>query len=278
MIHIRSVEVHKYKPWPDMFPFNVPILASLKKITFDSPITFLVGENGSGKSTLLEALACAAGSIVVGSAETNRDETLVPLRELARDLRLVWSKRTRKGFFMRSEDFFGFARRMDRTKAEMQAYLKDIEKEYKDRSEFARQMASMPYNRELGDMQNRYGEGVDARSHGESYLNLFRDRFIPGGLYLLDEPEAPLSPRRQLAFLVLLKQMLDQEAQFIIATHSPILMGYPGAAILSCDDQQLHKVEYNDLEHVIITRDFLAHPRLFQRELGLLDDDQISKK
>ena len=270
MIHLRSVRVEKPHPWPDIFPYNIPVLASLEEVSFLTPVTFLVGENGSGKSTLLEVIACAAGSITVGSAETRRDRTLDPMRAVAKDLRLVWNRRTRKGFFMRSEDFFGFARRMDQARAEMQGYLREVDETYKDRSKLAQNMARLAYQRELGDMESRYGEGVDARSHGESYLNLFQNRFVPGGLYLLDEPEAPLSPKRQLSFLVLLKEMLEQEGQFIIVTHSPILMSFPGATILSCDSGQLKPVKYEELEHVTITRDFLQHTSLYLRELGLI--------
>ncbi len=270
LIHLRSIEVRKFKAWPERFPYTVPVIAGLEQLNFNAPVTFLVGENGSGKSTLLEAIASAAGSITVGSEGVERDPTLAALRELAKDLRLVWTKRTRKGFFMRSEDFFGFARRMDKAREEMQQSLEDVEKEYTDRSAYAKGLASMPYMRELSEMEERYGEGVDARSHGESYLNLYHSRFIPGGLYLLDEPEAPLSPKRQLSFLVLLKEMVDKEGQFIIATHSPILMGFPGAVILSCDSGKLEQVKFEDLEHVFITRGFLEHPNLYLRELGLL--------
>jgi len=248
----------------------VPVIAGLEQVDFHSPVTFLVGENGSGKSTLLEAIACAVGSITVGSEGVERDQTLAELRSLARDLRPVWNKRTRKGFFMRSEDFFGFARRMDKAREEMQQSLAEVEQEYKDRSEFTKGQARMAYQRELADMESRYGDGVDARSHGESYLNLFHGRFIPGGLYLLDEPEAPLSPKRQLSFLVLLKEMVDKQGQFIIATHSPILMAFPGAVILSCDSGRLEQVNYEDLEHVYITKGFLEHPTLYLRELGIL--------
>jgi predicted ATPase len=272
MIHLRSVQVRKLRQWPAQFPFDVPVLASLEELTFTKPVTFLVGENGSGKSTLLEAIACAAGSITVGSAETGRDRTLEPLRALARDLKLVWARKTRKGFFMRSEDFFGFARRMDQTRAEMQDYLREVDKTYQGRSQMAKDLARMAYQNELGEMERRYGESVDARSHGESYLNLFHQRFVPGGLYLLDEPEAPLSPKRQLSFLVLLKEMVDQEGQFIIATHSPILMGFPDATILSCDASRLEPVAYEELEHVTITRDFLTHTGLYLRELGFTND------
>ena len=176
---------------------------------------------------------------------------------------------------MRSEDFFGFARRMDQARAEMQDYLREVDETYRDRSRLAQEMARLAYQRELGDMESRYGEGVDSRSHGESYLNLFQNRFVPGGLYILDEPEAPLSPKRQLSFLVLLKEMVEQEGQFIIATHSPIIMSFPGATILSCDSGQLKPVEYEDLEHVNITRDFLQHTSLYLRELGLIGKEKL---
>jgi predicted ATPase len=269
-IHLRSLRVSRFKPWPDHFPFNVAVLASLEELEFTAPVTFLVGENGSGKSTLLEALAVTVGSITVGSESAGKDATLEPLRALSHDLRLTWSKRTRKGFFMRSEDFFGFARKVDQSREEMRAYLEDVEREYKDRSEFTKGYARMAFSGQLGAMQSDYGEGVDARSHGESYIKLFQRRFVPGGLYLLDEPEAPLSPRRQLAFLVLLKEMVDQEAQFIIATHSPILLAFPGADILSCDTGKLQRVSYDDLEHVLITRDFLTHRQMYLKNLGLI--------
>ncbi len=272
-VHLRSVEVRKFKPWPERFPYTVPVIASLEALAFSAPVTFFVGENGTGKSTLLEALALATGSITVGSASAGKDKTLNPLRDLAHDFKLVWNKRTRKGFFMRSEDFFGYARTMDRTREEMQEYLDEVEQEYKGRSKLAQDYARMAYAGQLHAMQNDYGDGVDARSHGESYIKLFQNRFVPGGLYLLDEPEAPLSPRRQLAFLVLLAEMIKQEAQFIIATHSPIILGFPGAAIFSCDSGRLEQVRFDDLEHVLITRDFLTHRKMYLKNLGLFEEE-----
>lgn len=269
MIHLRSIEVRRIKPWPEQFPYSVPVLAHMTRQEFTNPVTFLVGENGSGKSTLLEAIACASGLPTVGREETSRDPTLAALRALSKDLRLAWSKRTHKGFFMRSEDFFGFARRVDAARAEMQGYLQDVESDFQNQSDYAKGLASMPYQRELYEMERRYGEGVDARSHGESYLQLFQARFIPGGLYMLDEPEAPLSPKRQIALLLILHEMVKQDAQFIIATHSPILMRYPGAEILRCDRGILEAVSYDELEHVTITRDFLTNPRIYLRELGI---------
>jgi predicted ATPase len=270
---LLSVEVHRFKPWRDAFPYSVPLIRDLERIEFESPVTFLVGENGCGKSTLIEALACAANTVTVGSEGVGSDPTLVPLRELAKDLRLAWSRRNHRGFFMRAEDFFGYARRLAATRTELERDLEDVKRDYADRSPTAQAYARSGYEGQLGALQRRYGEGLETRSHGEGFLALFQSRFVPGGLYLLDEPEAPLSPLRQLSFLVLLDQMVRQDAQFIIATHSPILMAFPGATILSLDHGRIEKVAYNALEHVRITQEFLADPERYLRHLLAPDDE-----
>jgi predicted ATPase len=265
---LRSFE---FTVWPERlgqtFPFFLPIIRNAGKVNFTGAVTILVGENGTGKSTLLEALACAAEMITVGTDSVQRDAGLEAARALARYTRLSWSKRTRKGFFLRAEDFFGYARRMAVTRTELEHDLRTAEEETRGRSRLAQEMAVMPYKRELGEMQRFYGEGLEQRSHGESFLLLFQERFIPGGLYLLDEPEAPLSPVRQLALLSILKQMVARQAQFIIATHSPILMAFPGAQILTLDDGRIQPADYEQLEHIRLTRDFLNHPEAFLRRL-----------
>jgi predicted ATPase len=268
MIHLRSF-AHKNPPerLAGQFPFNLPLIRSLEEIEFTSPVTFLVGENGSGKSTLLEALACAIGSITVGSQSVSIDETLREVREFSKYLRLVWNKRTKRGFFLRAEDFFGYARRMAQIQAEMRAEIQEVDREYEGRSQAAKELAKLPYRRESSEVQRRYGDGLDLRSHGESFLALFQERFVPGGLYLLDEPEVPLSPLRQIGLLSLIKEMVAQDGQFIIATHSPILMAYPGAVILNFDRLPVSSIEYGSLEHVNLTRDFLNNPEAFLRHL-----------
>ena len=268
MIHLKSVIVREFSPQhKDTFPFNLEIIQSLSKLEFSSPVTFLVGENGSGKSTVLEALACAVESITVGSESVRTDRSLASLRRLAQYFRLAWNKRTHKGFFLRAEDFFGYARAMRQTKEEYQQELEEIKKEYKDRSQYAAALASMPYQGQLADMQRRYGEGLDHYSHGESFLTLFQSRFVPDGLYLLDEPEAALSPTRQLTFLALLKQMVEKNAQFIIATHSPIILAFSGATIWNFSKGRIQQVQYDQLEHVQLTREFLNHPESFLHHL-----------
>jgi predicted ATPase len=266
MLHLKSVAIDQAK-LPDAYPFNLPAIRSLPSLEFTAPVTFFVGENGSGKSTLLEAIASAAGSITAGSDSADSDHTLKTIRELAKKLRLAWHKKTRRGFFLRAEDFFGYARRLAQTREEMERELERIDEEYKDRSETARGLAKMPFMRELHDMQ-RYGRDFNDYSHGESFFALFKSRFVPDGLYLLDEPEAPLSPIRQLAFIAMVKEMVTQQrAQFIIATHSPILMAFPGAAIYSFDERPIRPVDYETLEHVTLTRAFLNNPEQFLRKL-----------
>lgn len=268
MIHLKSITVRELsQQYQDSFPFNLEIIKSLREIQFGAPVTFLVGENGSGKSTVLEAIACAVESITVGSESVRTDKSLAPLRKLGRYFRLAWTKRTHKGFFLRAEDFFGYARSMRETKEDYQQELENIKDEYKERSNYAAMLASMPYHGQLAEMKWRYGEGLDQYSHGESFLTLFQSRFVPNGLYLLDEPEAALSPTRQLTFLALLRQMVQENSQFIIATHSPIILALPEAQILFFHEGRIREVQYDQLEHVRLTKDFLNNPESFLRHL-----------
>jgi predicted ATPase len=268
MVFLRSVE---FRDWKEReaaeFPFSLDVIRSAKQLCFTAPVTFFVGENGSGKSTMLEALACAADSVAVGSESVQTDKTLAPLRRLAKYLRLVWEKHTHRGFFLRAEDFFGYAKKIRQTAEELRQQMNQVDEDYQGRSEYAANLARMPYARELGEIGRRYGEGLDSRSHGESFLALFQARFVADGLYLLDEPEAALSPMRQLTFISALKRMVDQNSQFIIATHSPVIVAFPGAAILSFDNGRITPIRYDELEHVNLTRDFLNKPESFLRHL-----------
>jgi predicted ATPase len=269
--HLASI---RFEPPPEnqagSYPFSVAAIAALagSELALDRDVTFLIGENGSGKSTLLEALACAAGSVAVASDPLERDVTLNEARLLADTMRLSWRRRTRAGFFMRSEDFFGFTKYLRQLKQRLQADLEAVDEIYAESSEYARGLGRSPFLKELAAMRSMYGDDLDAYSHGESYFTLFRARFKPKGLYLLDEPEAPLSPLRQIALLSMLKGMVDEQgAQFIIATHSPILMAYPGAAIHSFDGGAFRPIDYADVEHVSVTRAFLQNPERFLRHL-----------
>jgi predicted ATPase len=251
------------------FPFSVPAIRTLGSLDVGAPVTFFVGENGSGKSTLLEGIAAAAKLPAVGSADVPRDDTLEAQRRLGNALRLGWTRRATRGFFLRAEDFFGFAKRLARERAELQQQMQETEAEYRarDRSTHALGLALGPLRGSLAEMEQRYGADLDANSHGQSFLKLFQSRFVPRGLYLLDEPEAPLSPQSQLALLAMLGEMVGQSAQFIIATHSPILLAFPGARIYTFDRVPVQAVEYEALDHVRITRDFLAAPQRYLKQI-----------
>lgn len=215
-------------------PFDIPLLARPFAWTLTTPITFLVGENGSGKSSLLEGMAAAVGFNPGGG---NRDHRFGPETErspLGDALALSWRRRVTGGFFLRAETFFNFA-----------SYLEEV-----------------------GSTFAAYGgTPLHGMSHGEAFLALFHHRF-QSGLFLLDEPEAALSPQRQLAFLSILHELSRTgTAQFIIATHSPILLAFPGATVLSLDGGMLTSLDYTETEHFRVTRDFLNAPERFFRHL-----------
>jgi predicted ATPase len=269
MPHLLTVRPKRGSERLDLFPFTVPVIRSLGVLNLDHPITFFVGENGSGKSTLLEAIALAAGLATVGAAEGATDQSLASQRRLGRALTLGWrARRTHRGFFLRAEDFFGFQRRLTRERDEMAERLAAIDQEYEGRSDLAKRLAKMPFARSLAEMENRYGRDPDARSHGEAFLALFRARFVPGGLYLMDEPEAALSPQNQLGLVAMLLDLVRQDAQFIVASHSPIVLATPEATILRFDGGTIRPAAYDDLPHVNLTRDFLNDPGRYLRRLA----------
>jgi predicted ATPase len=228
------------------YPFNVPAIHSLRTLTFaDSRLTFFTGENGSGKSTLLEAIALNYGlSLEGGNRNFNFDPDLPQgdTYPLARALKLTFRPaRTGEGFFFRAETLFNLATHMDET----------------------------------GSMGSYDGASLHARSHGEAFMAVLDYKFRRSGLFLLDEPEAALSPQRQLSFLILIHQTLRDypDAQFIISTHSPILLSLPGAQILAFDDAGIRPIAYEDTPAFQITRRFLADPAsMLHRLLEDTDD------
>lgn len=236
-------------------------------IDIDAPVTVLVGENGTGKSTFLEALAIATQLPAVGSARPASDPTLSAQRRLARQLKLTWRGRSHRGFFLRAEDFFGFQKQLAVQRVEHEAELARIEVEFAASSDYARGLAKGPHHASIDALSSRYGENPDAASHGEAFLNLFAQRLAPAGLYLLDEPEAALSPQSQLGFLAMIRDAVETGSQFIIATHSPILTAIPGATIYSFDDPPVRQVAFEELESVALVRDFLQAPERYLRQI-----------
>ncbi len=222
-------------PNKQMYPFNIPSLQDLYELEFPTNVTFFVGENGSGKSTLLEAIADRCDFNTAGGGRQNLYDVHKAESSLGEYIRLSWMPKISNGFFLRSETFYQFASHID--------LLEDPRK----------------YNA-FG------GKSLHHQSHGESFLALFMNRFNGKAIYLLDEPEAALSPTRQLSLLKIIKD-LEHEAQFIIATHSPILLGYPNATIYSFDDGEIESIRYEDTIHYIVTKRFLDAPQSILREL-----------
>lgn len=270
MLQLRSID---FKPYTELaqpsFPFNLPLLRQFERLELDSRVTFFTGENGSGKSTFLEAIACCAGLPTAGGADVETDESLSGPRQLGEKLRLSWSKRTRRGFFLRAEDFFRFQQRVNSTGRELGAQAAQYQAELEtdpDNAEGIKRARGYILGQKRA-LEERYGEDADAHSHGEAFLNFFEHRLVPGGLYLLDEPEAPLSPLRQLAFLSLLKRFVGLNCQFLIVTHSPILMAFPEAKLLDFNQHPIAAVPYDEVEHVSLTRSFLNNPDPYLRRL-----------
>ncbi len=267
MIHLREIYLNLIKSESDHFPLNLPVLSNLSSLKFTAPVTAFVGENGSGKSTLLEALALSAGSIAIGSEDLTQDPSLGHVKPLAEALKLVWNRRTHRGFFLRAEDFFGYVKRSRALRQSLQAENMKIDAAFEGRSDYARKLAKSPLEASVNALTSRYGGDLGERSHGEGFLALFQSRFVPEGLYLLDEPEAALSPLSQLGLVAMIKSMVAQGGQFILATHSPILMAIPDADLLNFDLSPPESTDYEGLDHVQLYRSFLEAPESYIQKL-----------
>ena len=217
----------------DSYPFNLPAVRNLEQIAFHPSVTFIVGENGSGKSTLLEAVAVAWGFNAEGGSKNFQFETRASHSELHSFLRLARGlRRPKDGYFMRAESFYNLATQVE----------------------------------DLG--VTGYGDAsLHEQSHGESFWSLFMERFRGAGFYILDEPEAALSPSRQMSMLVRLHDLVRTRSQFIIATHSPILMAYPDATIYHFTTDGIAPIEYEETEHYKVTRAFLTRTKQMLDEL-----------
>ena len=182
MIHLRSLTLPAGNRGSG-FPFSVPAISTLTEIEFETPVTFFVGENGSGKSTLLESIAIATDLPAVGATGSRDDETLAAQRTLAAALRLAWTQRTHRGFFLRAEDFFGFAKALSRSRDELRRRLSELAVEYKDRSEHARGLAAGPAQASLAEMAERYGTDLDANSQARrSFSSFAAALFLAGSI------------------------------------------------------------------------------------------------
>jgi predicted ATPase len=248
----------------DCFPWTLPVVRDLETLTFTEPVTFLVGENGSGKSTLLEGIAAGMDAVAAGARDLQRDPTLQAARDFAAGFVFARRRHARTRLFLRAEDVFGYTGRLTGDIAELGEIEQDLAKLPEGSG---RDRATAMARGERAALTRRYGANPDARSHGETFLALLQTRLVPNGLYFLDEPETPLSPTRVLALIALLVDRVRQGCQFVIATHSPILMAMPDATILLVQGGHLRETDWNDLEHVRVTRAFLADPAAHLRRL-----------
>jgi len=260
-----SAITSRERPRPeDQFPWSMEVFRDLEKLEFSARVTFLVGENGCGKSTLLEGLAVGTRAVAAGSADLEQDETLWAAHEFARGFRFVRRRRPARTLFLRAEDVMGYSLRAARLRREEYMTLEQLDAEHV-REQTLPRTGSPEYMKER--LSRKYGHDPVSRSHGETFLDLLRNRLAPRGLYFLDEPETPLSPTRVLSLLALVKECATEDCQFVIATHSPILMALPEAEILLFDDGRIRPTPYEELEHVKITKAFLNDPGRFLRHL-----------
>lgn len=239
---IRAVEVRPpSSEFADRWPFTVPAIRSFGRLPFHPAVTYLVGENGSGKSTLIEALAVALGMNAEGGGRSMRFATAGTPVPLAEHLVVERKGRPRTDFFLRAESFYNVATQIDTLDSEPGS--------------------GRPISASYG------GGSLHARSHGEAFLATLTNRFGGNGLYLLDEPESALSFRGFLTLLRVIKDLVEDGSQFVIATHSPFVLATPHALIYSFDDEGVSPVSYDDAAPVTNARDFLAAPNRYLRHL-----------
>ncbi len=240
MIYINRIRNTRLKKDRNTFPYNIPSIFNLEELEFRKSVTFIVGENGSGKSTLIEALAINSGFNPEGGSRNFNFKTQDSHSELYNNIKLVRSPcRNTDGFFLRAESFYNVA----------SAITNILDKD---------------------QITRNYGGSLHECSHGESFLALIHNRLSGNGLYIFDEPESALSFNSQLNLLTAIKQLAIKKSQFIIATHSPILLAYPDADIYHVSDSGLKLTNYEDTEQYGLTKYFLNNYKKMINELGLL--------
>ena len=233
-ISLQKNEIKSFK----QYPFNIDIVKNFEELSLDCPVTFFVGENGVGKSTFIEALAVILGMPAEGGTENFRYETKNTTSELSDYLRVGIYKKPKMKFFLRAESFYNFSSEVERLVEEDNFF----------------------------GLYDSYGGNLHKCSHGESFIKLVQNRFSDHGLYILDEPEAALSPQRQLSLLCLIDQLVKEGSQFIIATHSPILISYRDGKILDLNNS-FKEVKYEDTDIYSLYKMYLDDAEGMQRRL-----------
>ncbi len=240
-IFIRGIKIDWNKIGTHNYIGNIASIRSVKTLDFNSNITFFVGENGTGKSTLLEGIAVAYGFNPEGGNRNFNFSTMDTHSELHQAITVVKGvKRPKGNFFLRAESFYNVASKIE---------------DYRDGDDYS------AYYHSYG------GKSLHEQSHGESFLALMQNRFVGQGIYILDEPEAALSPQRQLTLLMLMHNLALKGTQFIVASHSPILLGIPGSTILSFDDGEIKEISYEETESYKLTELFINNKELLLNNL-----------
>jgi predicted ATPase len=260
MPFIKSFSINAARDIP--FPYNIPAVKFAKKILLDAPVNIFAGDNGCGKSTLLESIALFLNIPLIGGFIQSHNG-FEAARLLKPYVEIEWKRQTSKGFFFRAEDFSDFINSIEKDKNKIDNQLRDLRGQVDDS---IIETMSNNMNYALFKMRKDYGENMQAFSHGEAYLKILQTRIAGKGIYLLDEPEAALSPLRQLSLMAFLMEVIkEKNAQFIIATHSPILMGMPNANLYEIKEDGMCKVEYKETDHYRITKNFLDNPDHYLR-------------
>ena len=247
---ISSVRLRNYpEDKQEEFPWTLPLIKDFEELKFEKPISYFVGENGSGKSTILEAIAAYTEVPLAGSFRLEEDESLSAANELADYLRISFLDKTQRGFFVRAEDFIGFARNIKNEIKALDAEIAEVKESWTG-GDIKLTLGAI--EGEKNSLISRYTKDLEAMSHGEGFLKFFTSRITGKGLYLIDEPEAALSPTRQLSLLSLIKEKVEKTgSQFIIATHSPIIMSLPDTEIFNFAEGKVSKVQYQETQHYL---------------------------
>lgn len=262
MTYIKSLSITTHKTNP--FPFNIPGIKYAKDLNLSNAINFIIGDNGTGKSTLLETIAFRLQlPHMDGSVYTKRSfEAAIKLSPY---LELEFLIDRPIGFFFRAEDFGDYMNSVNRRDAQLHGQLNELEGVVP--SHIIQQMKDNA-NYQLYHMRKEYGQELNTFSHGEAYLKIMKEKIQRRGIFLLDEPEAALSPSKQLSLIYYIKEHLKQNnSQFIIATHSPILMAMPGSTLYEITENSMKETPLDEIEHYTITKGFLNNPDNFLRHL-----------
>lgn len=248
------------------YPFNIQALTHVKELDLSSNIVIFVGDNGSGKSTLLQAIAYYNDSINV-SKNSFESDYYQSIKELSAKLNISYRYKTKKGFFFSSEEFITYINNQRQSKKDHINDYNEIFEEFKDKSEYVRGLALGPSASAINQIESRYGGELQSKSHGEGFLTFFKERIHQKGIYILDEPESPLSAINQYQLLVMITDIVKNGSQVIIATHSPILMGIKDALIYQFSDEGINKIEYDDIDSVKFLNQFINNRHNFTENL-----------